>query len=230
MNKISKNIIVFGLVILGFVLLSTPASAETVITGGDPMAGTPPIPSISYVSQNAGDSEGMINILVEGSNFTPNASVRFNGNGVRTYYIDDSNLIVKISNTDFPDNHTVLVSVVNVASIFNGGSKYSNAKKININNSAARGANNTASNNENNNNGGNGNVNSENGQNSTENASGNETTSSLASSAIFGGNSLVPSGLIQWVLFAIIILLIIIIVRKVTGASDRYHKSPLKHA
>lgn len=57
-----------------------------------------------------------------------------------------------------------------------------------------------------------------------------ENISSLASGAIFGSNSLAPSGIIQWVLFAIAILLIVIIVRKFFGGADRYHNSPLKHA
>jgi hypothetical protein len=71
---------------------------------------------------------------------------------------------------------------------------------------------------------------------SNENQSGNnvnnegeQNISSLASGAIFGSNSFAPSGIIQWVLFAIIILLIVIIVRKFFGGADRYHNTPLKH-
>ncbi len=53
--------------------------------------------------------------------------------------------------------------------------------------------------------------------------------SALAATAIFGSNSFLPSGLIQWVLFAILILLIVILVRKILGAEARYHAAPLKH-
>ena len=57
-----------------------------------------------------------------------------------------------------------------------------------------------------------------------------ETVSNLAAGAIIGApNSFVPSGAIQWALFAIIIALIILVVRKISGGSERYHSSPLKH-
>lgn len=56
------------------------------------------------------------------------------------------------------------------------------------------------------------------------------TPSNLAANAIYGSNSFAPSGLIQWVLFAILILFIVIIVRKVLGGKDNYHSTPMKHA
>lgn len=55
-----------------------------------------------------------------------------------------------------------------------------------------------------------------------------ETVSALAGNAIFGATSIVPSGLIQWVLFGILVLLIVIVVRKFYGA-EAYHATPLKH-
>lgn len=57
-----------------------------------------------------------------------------------------------------------------------------------------------------------------------------ENASDLAATAIFGSNSFMPSGLVQWILFAILILLVVILVRRITGGEDRYHKEPLKHA
>ncbi len=57
-----------------------------------------------------------------------------------------------------------------------------------------------------------------------------ENLSDLAANAVFGTNSLMPSGLVQWVLLAIFILVAVILVRKVTGAENRYHQTPLKHA
>ena|SRR3989338_1148982 len=65
-----------------------------------------------------------------------------------------------------------------------------------------------------------------------ENSNTNESTesfNSLAASAIFGENSFMPSGLIQWIFFAIIILLIIILARKISGAQNKYHSTELKH-
>lgn len=58
----------------------------------------------------------------------------------------------------------------------------------------------------------------------------NSDASDLAANAIFGSNGFMPSGLIQWILFAIFILLIVILVRKVTGTENKYHEEPMKHA
>ena len=55
------------------------------------------------------------------------------------------------------------------------------------------------------------------------------TNSDLASNAIFGANGFLPSGLVQWILFAIFILLVVILARKVFGAQKRYEEAPLKH-
>jgi len=53
----------------------------------------------------------------------------------------------------------------------------------------------------------------------------------LAASVVLGSeNSFLPSGLIQWVLLAIVIASIIILVRKVFGAREEYDSAPLKHA
>ncbi len=54
--------------------------------------------------------------------------------------------------------------------------------------------------------------------------------SDLAASSLFGRYSFMPSGLMQWILLAIFILVIVILVRKVTGVGEDYHNSPLKHA
>ncbi len=51
----------------------------------------------------------------------------------------------------------------------------------------------------------------------------------LAANAVYGSNSFLPSGLIQWILFGIFILLLIILVRKIFGAEKNYHATPLKH-
>ena len=53
--------------------------------------------------------------------------------------------------------------------------------------------------------------------------------SNLAANAVFGSNSFMPSGLVQWIFFAILILLIVILVRKIYGGSEKYHATPMKH-
>lgn len=57
-----------------------------------------------------------------------------------------------------------------------------------------------------------------------------EDSSDLIASVIYGENSFMPSGLIQWIFLAILILLAIILVRRATGAKDKYHSEPMKHA
>ncbi len=52
----------------------------------------------------------------------------------------------------------------------------------------------------------------------------------LAANAVFGApHSFMPSGIVQWILFAIFILLIVILFRKVTNADKKYHAKALKH-
>jgi len=53
--------------------------------------------------------------------------------------------------------------------------------------------------------------------------------SSLAANALFGGSTFLPSGVTQWILFIIFILLLVIMVRRIMGAEQAYHASPLKH-
>ena len=65
----------------------------------------------------------------------------------------------------------------------------------------------------------------------TEPAKADETEkySDLAASAIFGENSFLPTGLIQWILLAILVLGGVILVRKVYGGSEKYYATPMKH-
>ena len=61
-------------------------------------------------------------------------------------------------------------------------------------------------------------------------SSDNNSSGSLAANAFFGSNSVLPSGLISWILLGMMILVIVILVRKVFGAQKKYHETPLKHA
>ena len=55
------------------------------------------------------------------------------------------------------------------------------------------------------------------------------TGNALAANAVFGSNGFLPSGIIQWILLAMAILIIIILGRTVFGAKDNYHSTPMKH-
>ncbi len=57
-----------------------------------------------------------------------------------------------------------------------------------------------------------------------------EDYSAVAANSIWGRFSFMPSGLMQWILLAIFILVIVILVRKITGKDTEYYSTPLKHA
>ena len=63
----------------------------------------------------------------------------------------------------------------------------------------------------------------------TNNDNNGNNASDLASNAIFGTNGFLPSGIIQWILFGIFILIIIILIRRISGAKQKYEEEPLKH-
>jgi hypothetical protein len=55
------------------------------------------------------------------------------------------------------------------------------------------------------------------------------TGNALAANAVYGSNGFLPSGIIQWILLLIAILIVTILARTVFGAKDNYHSTPLKH-
>lgn len=56
-----------------------------------------------------------------------------------------------------------------------------------------------------------------------------DTVSGLTANTIYGSNSFLPSGLVQWVLFAIFVLVIVILSRLLFGYREKYLSTPLKH-
>lgn len=64
----------------------------------------------------------------------------------------------------------------------------------------------------------------------TNSATNPDSVSGLAATAIYGSNNFLPSGIIQWVLIAILVLLLVIVARRVWGARQNYDASPMKHA
>ncbi|MGH7250059.1 MAG: hypothetical protein ACREGC_03725, partial [Minisyncoccia bacterium] len=150
--------------------------------------------------------------------------VRINGSARSSTFIDAFHMLVQVSPNDAYNSGTDGGFFITV---FNGGTcgGYSNASFLTVNNlpPANSGTNGsggyTSSTN---------NYNTSNYSNTTTNTS--EGGSNLASSVILGSNSILPSGIIQWILFGILILIIIILVRKIFGARERYDEAPLKHA
>ena len=183
----------------------------------------PIINSINPRSSNVG--VGTKTITITGNGFVPSSVARINDSNRFTTFIDDSHLLVQSNNSDMSRVDGFYITVFNGAP----GGGYSNAAFFTLNNTVAT---NTNTNNRNSS------PDTYSGTtqtgNTTSNATSNDTTnnsySGLASNAIFGSNSFLPSGLVQWVLFGIIVLLIIILVRKIFGARENYDSTPMKHA
>ncbi len=58
----------------------------------------------------------------------------------------------------------------------------------------------------------------------------NDSYGSLTANALFGSNSFMPSGLIQWIFFAVLILAIIFMWKYVHRSEEKYKAEPMKHA
>ena len=56
-----------------------------------------------------------------------------------------------------------------------------------------------------------------------------EDFGNLTASAVLGSDGFLPSGLIEWLFFAVIILGAVLLVRKIYGGSESYYATPLKH-
>jgi hypothetical protein len=245
MSKINKNSINFAfktLALLAFSLLIIPASVSAYDNGGtnyvfeneggiyngpsnstntgqSPTANNPK-PVITSISPNSATKNvSAKTVTITGRGFTPSSVARVNNVNRITTFIDPTHLFIQLNSSDMSRNDGgFFVTVWNQAP----GGGYSNAVYFTLKAPAPAVKANTNSNNSNNSS-----------VNTTESYNNNQNTdsySNLASNAIFGSNSFLPSGLIQWVLIAIIILLLIIIVRKLFGAEDHYHSTPLKHS
>ena len=242
MSRINKKPINLGLKalsILIFSILIIPAVASADYVYDGPSINQTPqtdnnswqiIDSISPSSANG--SVGAENVIIAGDGFQPTSIARVNGSDRPTTFIDNSHLLLRLNPND--TNRTdggFYITVFNGASFGNGS--YSNSAFFTVNHPVY-------SNNQNNNYGSSSNSNNNNSSNSSNNNSnssntnqtGNNSTnnaSDLASGVIFGTNNLLPSGLIQWILFAILILVIVVLARKIFGGEERYHNTPMKH-
>ena len=244
MSKTNKKSINYGLkilAILAFGLIFTPFKTTMAAYGtnvSDYLTGYPqvvnnPEPYINSINPSVSDKGSVSKIVtIEGSGFFPGSVARVNGSNRNTTFIDDSHLLLKLSGNDMYLNNGFFISVFNGAP----GGGYSNAVTFTLNNVSGVSSNTNGSNGNNSNSNSSANTsNTSSNTSSSSNASSTNSdssyTSNLASSVILGSpTGFLPSGLVQWILLAIIILVIIILVRKIFGAEENYHNSPLKHA
>jgi len=246
MNKINKNKITYSIIfsfialaILAFTIVVLPMKALAYNTGyPDPIMPTKeitynPVPTVSSISPSSGNiGGGAKTVTITGHRFVPGSITRLNGSTRPTTFIDSSRLLIHLYANDMYGASGKHINVWNPAP--EGG--YSNSVLFTLNGyiapaplsnattnttkvrSGAIGGSTTEVNT------GNGNA------TYVEPAANNQDYSGLASNAIFGGNTFLPSGLVQWILFAIFILILVILSRKLFGQKDKYHSAPLKHA
>lgn len=174
---------------------------------------------------------GEINIDVYGEDFAPGAVVRLNGSDRTTTFINPNRIVMQLVDADTLrlGNQTVTVS--------NPGGRLSNRYTLNVSQNinavtvsstvtsttpSASATINTSA------------IKSTTSSSTSKTPEKTDTAtkedySNLASNAIYGGVGFMPSGIIQWLLLAILILLIVIIARKLYF-EDKYQAKPLKHA
>ncbi|KKP85684.1 MAG: hypothetical protein UR88_C0010G0006 [Candidatus Nomurabacteria bacterium GW2011_GWA1_35_8] len=58
----------------------------------------------------------------------------------------------------------------------------------------------------------------------------NESYGSLTANALFGSDSFMPSGLLQWILFVLLVVGIIFLWRYIHHSEEKYMAEPMKHA
>lgn len=183
-----------------------------------------PIPVVDSISpRSANLGSGAKTVTITGDGFIPRSVARWNGSSRPTTFIDGSHLLIHLNASDMYGANGRYVNVWNPAP--DGG--YSNSIFFTINGYVAPNGNASIKNNTANNSN-TGTVNGISDTNTDEPVT-DSNYSDLAGNVIYGANGFMPSGLVQWLLFAIFILLVVILVRKVFWV-DKYHQTPLKHA
>lgn len=237
MSKLNNKSIFFGLKILSilaFSLLIIPfnsANAEggrnytyyndySYNTNPAPKDTTNPKPAIDSITPKSINlGVGTKTITIIGSGFVPSSVAKINNSSRPTTFIDDSHLLVQITGNDtyaFKTNGGFFITVYNGAP--GGGS--SNGVFFTVNSPAASTSTKTNNNT----------ISPDTYVETVETENGADSYSNLASNAIFGSGSFLPSGLVQWILFAILILVIVILARRIFGAKENYEQAPMKHA
>ena len=238
MKRINKKSINYGLkvlAVLAFGLIFVPLNTTLAAYGtnvGDYFASyqaevNNPMPAISSISPSFGDrGTGAKTVTITGSNFILGSIGRVNGVNRTTTFIDHSHLLIQLSANDMYRNDNFFITV------FNGepGGGYSEAALFTLKNVAVANSNTNGTNYNNSSYSTSTNNTYSSSNTNRTNTSEDNNSGSLASSVILGSNTFLPSGLIQWVWLAIIILVIVILVRRVFGGRENFHNSPMKHA
>ena len=249
MSKINNKLILFGLGILtilafgliAFVPTETKAYNENLYyrfqSNPEP---SNPTPTISSIKPNSIDEfKEKVTITITGNGFIPSSVVRKNNSNRTTTFIDSKHLLVDIYPNDVYKQSEFFLTVWNSEP----GGGYSNALLFTIKNNATVTTTNKTNNyssttyktyndtNSNNYNNTDTTVSKTTETNNNVAASDiNESYGSLTANALLGSNSFMPTGLVQWIFLAIIIVAIIFLWRYVHRSEEKYMTEPMKHA
>jgi hypothetical protein len=189
---------------------------------------TNPIPFINSINLNSTNTT----ITVLGNNFVQGSVVKLNNYPKTTTFIDSGTLQAQINYSGLNNKEEYFITVFNPAP----GGGYSNAVSFTVNNYVAPVTNNnttkntTISKTKNVTNTTAVNKNTiENDSKETNANADDQNVKDLAAGAIFGSNAFMPSSLLQWIFFTILILLAVILWRKLYVSDEDKH-TPLKHA
>jgi len=248
MNKINNNLILSSLILLAIMLMGVisltllPNEAKAEEFGvyhgyTEPQEKTNPTPTIHSLSPNPVIlGEGTKTIIINGEGFVEGAVVKLNGSDRTTTFISSTRLGIQLVGDDISYAGNSNISVYNPGPGGGLSNRYTLSVSRKLDNvSASTGSQSSVPSNA-------GNTSSNRGKTTTTtrntNTSGstntltnteNEDLGQLAAGAIFGEIGFLPSGIIQWIIFAILVLMLVIIARKLFG-EDKYHSTPLKHA
>ena len=186
-----------------------------------------PTPFISSVNPSSVNINSSKIITIKGNNFVQGSIVKLDNFTIPTTFIDSGTLQSTLRLDNLGEH---FVTVFNPAP----GGGYSNEISIMAKNVSSTGTiNNTSSKNNSTYNKTKSTTSTLNTENNTANNERNSNTEQdikgLAAGAIFGYNAFMPSSLLQWIFFAILILLAVILWRKLYVSDEEKHK-PLKHA
>ncbi len=224
MFKSTKNSIVWSvgvLAVLAFVILTAPKySLAQYQSNEDGYAHLDypanPSPFLTSLSQ----SPNSTTVIIKGYGFISTSVVRVNGSSYPSSFIDSSHILINLS-PNVLNQDVLYISVMNEGP----GGGYSNALSLKPTATIVSTTSNTYTNSYSNTN----QYTTSKNTTDSENDSTGKDAKSLAANAIFGVNTFLPSGLIQWVLLGIIISLLVLVVRRLMGLTDAYHATPLKH-
>ncbi|HEU0085433.1 MAG TPA: IPT/TIG domain-containing protein [Candidatus Paceibacterota bacterium] len=240
-NIIKYNLIILG--ISGFFLAFPGISDARVYTyfqpapfadtgpsynpGGNYNPSTPALNPVPYILSITPDSATVqaqiIKVTITGNGFIPSSNVRFNDAPRTVTYVSPTRLVVQLNERDVMTPGRQYITVINDMP----GGGFSNPASFVVNSTAPTGYTSYT--------GGSYGASALTGYesmsgNTSGTIRGDESYKSLTANAVFGSRGFFPTGILQWIIFVILIGAIVFIWRKYFGGESQYRSAPMKHA